>query len=157
MPKDSDYDIPAPSTPSHSADGMVFGGLAGFPLGSLAAVACYWILDAVPFEDAAIFGGLIGSLVGATIGKIARRKMGASTESNIATYIGVLYGLIPGCLIILGGIGIVGGKGSGLLLIAGFFIFPMGGMVIGGMLDRMYEAFLNSRIATWEEDERDRY
>jgi hypothetical protein len=152
-----DSALPSRSPASASFGGMVFGGVTGILVGSLAGIACYWIVGAANYLwDGGINGGLIGLPVGAIIGGVKRRQMGASIESNIATHIGILYGLIPGTLFLLGGIGIVKGKFSVLVVLGAFFGCPTVGMFIGAVLDRIYESFLRPRIPLSGEDEGNR-
>ena len=53
----------------------------------------------------------------------------------------VVYGLLPGLLIFLGGIGALRGK----FLLGAAFACPMVGLLIGGLLDRVYEGILRRR------------
>jgi hypothetical protein len=140
--------LPESLPASTSLAGMGFGAFTGMLSGSLAGVACAWIVGATDhLWDGGISGGLLGLPVGAIIGRVKRRQMGASVDSNIATHIGVLYGLIPGTLFLLGTIGIVRGKFSGLVLVGAFFACVTVGLFIGAVLDRFYESFLRSRVS----------
>jgi hypothetical protein len=134
--------------PPHDTEGAVFGAMAGLFFGVLAGIGCGLLLDQI--DSLWAFGlvcGLAGLPVGAVIGRKDRCNNAGTTNSNIATHIGVLYGLLPGCLVLLGGIGIIKGKLSGMVMLGAFFGCPMTGMLIGGLLDRLYESRLRSRRA----------
>jgi hypothetical protein len=127
---------------------VTFGALAGALIGSIAGVACQSILAAdESFGIGAVTGGVIGFVVGILIGRFDARKRPTAAESNVGTYIGVLYGLAPGILFLLEGMGLIGGNRSGLIVIAAFFASPMAGMLIGGVLDRIYEGLMKPRIS----------
>jgi hypothetical protein len=49
---------------------------------------------------------------------------------------------LPALLILLGGIGIVRGKFSGLLVLGAACAGPMAGMLVGAVVDRFYEGIL---------------
>jgi hypothetical protein len=115
--KNPDGEPPIQSPPSLRQQrslfaGVVFGALVGLPLGAVAGAACCLLIR--------------GDLI----------------RPDIATLIGIVYGLLPALLILLGGMGIVRGKSSGYLLIGSVFVCPMIGLLIGGILDRAFEAAL---------------
>jgi hypothetical protein len=125
----------------NSPAGMFFGALAGLLLGAVAAGACCWVVGQDEFFwHGTLAGAVIGPLGGAAIGVRERKTRGDLIRPDIAAIIGVAYGLLPALLIVLGGVGLVRGKLSGLLLIGAGFAGPMSGLLIGGILDRAYEA-----------------
>jgi hypothetical protein len=125
---------------------MFFGLFSGLLFGAVTGLACHLIVGSPqPLSQFGFVGGLAGVVYGCAIGVRDRRKHGGALESNAATHIGILFGLIPGLLLLLGGIGIVRGKFSVYVVVSGFFMCPMAGLLVGGLLDRMYEAYLKSR------------
>jgi hypothetical protein len=55
--------------------------------------------------------------------------------------------LLPAVVVLLACVGFVRGKFSGIVLIAAAFASPMAGLMIGGVLDRVYESAVGRRSA----------
>lgn len=129
--------------------GVVFGALVGLPLGAVASAACCLLME---LFDLLWHGVLIGSLTGPFGGAILafteRKIRGDLIRPDIATFIGIVYGLLPALLTLLGGMGMVSGNLSGRFFIGSIFIFPMIGMLIGGILDRAFETMLKKSWST---------
>ncbi|MCI0378902.1 MAG: hypothetical protein L0215_14945 [Gemmataceae bacterium] len=124
--------------------GLFFGAFVGLLMGGLVGLACCWICDLQEFVWLGILAGvLVGSLVGALLGKAERRIRGELVRPDIATIIGVLYGIVPSLALLLG-IGEVRGLRSGLLWLGLVFVGPAVGLLIGAILDRAYEASRNN-------------
>lgn len=123
--------------------GVGFGALVGLPLGAVASAECCLQMGLFDFLwHGVLIGSLTGSFGGALLGFTERKIRGDLVRPDIATFIGIVYGLLPALLTLLGSMGMVSGTLSGRLLIGSFFLCPMIGMLIGGILDRGFEAAL---------------
>jgi hypothetical protein len=123
---------------------MLFGGFVGLLMGALSGTVCCALLDFRDFLGQwAVIGAAMGVPGGALIALVERKLRGEQVRPDIATVICVVYALLPALIILLGGLGIVRGKLSGFLLLGAVFACPMCGLLIGGVLDRAYEAGRN--------------
>jgi MFS family permease len=121
--------------------GMLFGAFAGLIAGSTAgAASCGLAGLSGSFWQIVLVGAVAGPLGGALIGIKERRARGNLVRPDIATIICVIYGLVPALLLVLGGIGLVKGKFTGYLFLGVVSAGPMLGLLVGGILDRAYEA-----------------
>lgn len=122
--------------------GTLFGALVGLLMGAVAGAACCWLTGQLRFfYQAVLIGTLAGTIVGALIGLKERKTRGQLVRPDIATFICVVYALLPALLFILQGISGVRGRFSGYLLVGAVFAGPMIGLLIGGILDRAFEEF----------------
>jgi len=129
--------------------GSVFGAFAGFLLGALAGAACCWKLGLTDSPRLwPLVGAVIGCFGGIVIGVKERKARGEFARPDIATIIGLVYGLCPALLTLLGGLGLVRGRFSALALLGMAFTGPVIGLLIGAMLDRAYEAIRNKSWGT---------
>ncbi|MFL5328198.1 MAG: hypothetical protein ACJ8C4_04730 [Gemmataceae bacterium] len=94
----------------------------------------------IPF---AIVGGGVGAIAGILIAMWRNKTYGEAPNPDIATFTGVICGIIPGVLIVIGGGGVAGPK----LVGGSAFGPPMAGLLIGAILDRWYENRLRRVIA----------
>jgi hypothetical protein len=144
--KDPEEESPPQQALQTMPSGMLFGGFVGLLMGSLVAAACCWISGLMDFVRGWVLAGaLVGSMSGFFIGIHERKRHGDLPKTNLATIICMVFGLLPALLIALGGIGLVRGKFSGLLCLGAVSAGPMAGLLIGGLLDRIYEGFLQRR------------
>src|SRR5262245_62104530 len=133
----------APGQPPHWAAGSLFGAIVGLAMGAVAGAACCWLSGAFElFWDGVLIGGVLGSLVGAIIGRRERTR-GRLVRPDSATRICVLFGAIPSLLICLQCAGLAGGAFSVGLFLGLVWAAPMLGLLVGGVLDRSFEACLN--------------
>jgi hypothetical protein len=130
---------------SSAAAGVAVGALDGFFLGFPSALACFWLLDSDgPFWIWLCGGVLIGSVVGAPVGWLETRRGRPIADLNIATHLGIFYGLLPGTLLLVGGVPMIRGRFSGYVILGLFFAGPMLGMLIGGVLDRACDSLFRN-------------
>jgi hypothetical protein len=121
--------------------GLIFGAFVGFLMGVPTALACCWILGLYESQVPAAFAGaMFGTLTGAVIGVMERKARGDLIRPDIATIICFIFGLVPAALMLLQGIGAVRGRFSIYALLGAAFTGPMVAMLVGGLLDRAYEA-----------------
>src|SRR5262249_37099525 len=129
--------------PRHWAAGSLFGALAGLAMGAVVGPACCWLTGAFElFWNGVLIGGILGALVGAVIGPRERTRS-RLVRPDTATLICGLFGVIPALLICLQCAGVAGGRFTILLFIGVVFTAPMLGLLVGGVLDRSFEACLN--------------
>jgi hypothetical protein len=87
----------------------------------------------------------IGTIGGGILGVRHRRGRNDLISSELGTTVCILYALLPALLILLGGTGIIRGKLFGMLALGAAFAGPMAGLLVGGLLDRIYEGILRRR------------
>jgi hypothetical protein len=139
---------------SSAAVGAAVGALDGLILGFACALACFWLLDPDELFWIWLCGGvLMGSLVGAPVGWIETRRGRPIADLNIATHLGIVYGLLPGGLLLVGGAPLIRGRFSGYVILGLGFAGPMLGMLIGGVLDRACDSFFRTRPPNPQEGE----
>src|SRR5262245_58717163 len=80
--------------------GTVFGAFAGLLLGALLIGICGWLAGFL--WPGVLIGAIIGPVGGAVIGYVERTRRGDLVRPDIATIIGLAYGLLPSLLIVLG-------------------------------------------------------
>src|SRR5262249_20665376 len=102
------------------------------------------------FGIGALAGGVIGSLGGGCLGARHRKGRRDPLTSEVGTTVCMTYALLPALLILLGGLDVVRGKFSGLLVLGAACAAPMGGLLVGGVLDRAYEGALRWRQESTE-------
>lgn len=84
---------------------------------------------------AILVGELVGGPAGFALGRQGVRR-GSRSSPSIATTVCCVYTLLPACLILLScGLGIRGGR----IMVGLAFAWPMGGLLVGGVLDRFFE------------------
>jgi hypothetical protein len=139
---DAGRDTPTPSLSQRG--GLLFGAFVGLALGALTGAACCWLADTIDyFGHGVVVGAGLGTLAGAILGHWEARRRGMIGRPDAATHTGALFGLLPGLQAVLMGIGGVGSRLSGFLLIAAFFVGPSVGCLLGALFDRAYESLLN--------------
>jgi MFS family permease len=122
--------------------GTLFGALVGLFMGAVVGAACCWLTGRFPFfYQAVLIGALGGPIVGALIGLKERKTRGGLARPDIATFICVVYALLPSLLLVLQGVSGVRGRFSGYLLVGAVFAGPMIGLLVGGILDRAFEEY----------------
>lgn len=84
-------------------------------------------------------GTLAGPIVGTLIGFTERKKRGDFVKPDIATIIGIVFGLLPALIFFFQGVSGVRGSFSLYSLVGAVFAGPMIGLVAGGILDRAFE------------------
>jgi hypothetical protein len=138
--------LPEPGGPEnlHGRSGLamgLFGALAGIPIGALIGGVCCWLVD---YGDYAWYGAACGAAIGFAAGAITGMAehliRGELVKPDIATHLGFLLGLFPTALLFLGFGAAPGGRFSGYLCIGGLCAGPMGGLLVGAMLDRVHDA-----------------
>jgi hypothetical protein len=75
----------------------------------------------IPWVEWALLSAIIGGLGGAILAFVQWAYRGPYTEPNIATFIGVIYGLLPGVLVFISSLAYVRGKVS-LYIAVGLFL-----------------------------------
>jgi hypothetical protein len=129
--------IPKPST-AIVPPGLIFGAFVGFLMSVPTALACCWLLGLYESQAPAAFAGaMFGTVAGAFIGGMERKVRGDLVRPDIATIICFVFGLLPGLIIFVRAIR---GQFSVYGLVGVVFAVPMIAMLIGGLLDRAYEA-----------------
>jgi hypothetical protein len=119
--------------------GIFFGSFVGTVMGALVGAACCWLMWLPDLANRAIVvGGALGLVGGVAIGWKERK----SRRPDIATIICASYWLVPALCMLLRGAGVVNGKFSGYLFLGMGFVGPMGGMLLGAILDRAYESIV---------------
>lgn len=117
--------------------GLIFGAYAGMLLGGLAGSACCWVTgNSDLLAKGASIGAVVGVVVGGMVGYFERKRRGDLVRPDIASYVGIVFGLIVGAVAL-------SVSGSEFLPVAVFyltFLAPMAGTFLGGVLDRSYEA-----------------
>lgn len=122
------------------AVGAVFGGIVGLPMGAVVGAACCWLTGQFDFLWRGVqAGALAGQFVGGFIGLAERKVRGDLVRPDIATIVCVVLSILPVPLI-LGGIGLVGGAFKLYSLVGMLFTIPAVGFLIGGILDRAFDA-----------------
>jgi MFS family permease len=122
--------------------GVVFGAFVGLLMGAVVGAACCWLTDQFDFLWLGVLiDTLFGPFAGAVVAFTERKIRGDLISPDIATIVCVVFALLPAVLIGLQGIGGVRGKISGYLFLAGIFIGPMIGLVIGATLDRAFDEY----------------
>jgi hypothetical protein len=117
----------------HVLQGLVFGAFVGLLMGPLVGEACSWLAgrDDLLWTGILIGAGL-GPFGGAVIGVAERKLRGNLVRPDIATMIGICFGVLPGLLSISPG------------FVCGLFevmiIGPILGGLVGAILDRAHEA-----------------
>jgi hypothetical protein len=139
--------LPPPPSPSADVSGrMLFGGLSGLTAGAIVGAAGCWFVGRT---DVVWLGGLIGagsgSLGGIPLALWASRPSGDVQRQDVASTIGMTYGLLFIPLVLLGAGGVSGRLSAALLLGMGM-AGPMLGLLVGALLDRVYEG---SRKNLW--------
>jgi hypothetical protein len=125
------------------APGTVFGAFVGMTMGAVTGAACCWLTGLFDFFwHGVLIGTLAGPFAGALIGLKERKARGDLVRADIATLICVVFSLLPALLIGLQGVSAVRGRFSGYSLLGPVFAGPMAGLLIGGILDRAFEAGL---------------
>jgi hypothetical protein len=125
------------------AAGTAFGAFVGLPMGAAVGAACCWLTGLFDFLwHGVLIGALAGPFAGALIGFTERKTRGDLVRPDVATIACVVFGLLPALLVGLQGLGFVTGGFSAYLLAGAVFAGPMGGLVVGGLLDRALEATL---------------
>jgi len=110
-------------------------------MGAVVGSACCWLAGEFHFfGPAVVIGILAGPIVGTLIGFMERKTRGELVRPDIATIIGIVYGLLPALLIFLG-LNSLSGRFSGYLFLGAIFAGPMIGLVLGGILDRAFEEY----------------
>lgn len=132
---------PSPSTPD-----IAFGTFVGLFAGAAVGWMCCWLVGEDGFVwNGALLGALIGAITGSILGYRHGRGRHDFVNSEIATTVCTSYPLLLSLLILLAGIGMVRGKFTGLFVLGAACAAPMLGLLIGGMLDRVYERVLRQR------------
>jgi MFS family permease len=123
--------------------GTIFGTFVGLLMGAAVGAACCWLTGQFYFfRPSVLIGALAGPIVGMLIGFTERKTRGALVRPDIATLVGIVFGLLPALLFFGGGVSSVHGRFSGLLFVGAVFAGPMIGLVVGGILDRAFEEYL---------------
>ena len=122
--------------------GVISGGL----LGAADGIAFHYIVDAFPSPfHAALWGGALGLLGGALLVLVRRAFWGPDISVEIATLLGVLYGVVPGLAVLFLGGPLPGVPGT-RAMIGVVMACSMLGLVIGGLLDRLTDVI----VARWK-------
>jgi hypothetical protein len=139
--------LPPPPSPSADVFGrMLFGGLSGLTAGALVGAAGCWFVGRTDLVWlGGVFGAVFGSLGGVPLALWASRSSGDLQRQDVASTIGMTYGLLFIPLILLGAGGVSGRLSAALLLGMGM-AGPMLGLLVGALLDRVYEG---SRKNLW--------
>jgi hypothetical protein len=125
------------------AAGTAFGAVVGSAMGAAAGAATCWLTGLFDFLwQGALLGTLAGPFAGGLIGFKERKARGDLVRPDIATIIGPVFGLLPGLLIGLQTMRLVTGRKSVYLFLGAVLVGPVCGLLIGGVLDRGFEAFL---------------
>jgi hypothetical protein len=115
--------------------GLFAGAAAG-------ATSCLLVEQSAIFWAATLAAAMAGFVVGGFIGARQMRNPKKAASPDIATFIFVVYSLIPACAILLGGLGFAVGKFPAYLILGMAFGMPMVASLIGAVLDRIYESYL---------------
>lgn len=127
--------------PKVRSRGAVFGLIAGLALGSLAGAGTCWLNEANDWLFwGALVGAAIGCIAGPAIGLFVNSRRADIERVDVATSIGIGFGLVPGALIFVLANARVHRLMSAYGLMGMFFFGPMIGFLIGGVLDRAAEA-----------------
>ena len=125
------------------ATGTVFGAFVGMTMGAVTGASCCWLTGLFDyFWPGVLIGTLAGPFAGALIGLMEREARGDLVRPDIATLICVFFSLLPALLIALQGVSAVRGKFSAYSLLGVVVAGPIAGLLIGGILDRAFEAAL---------------
>jgi hypothetical protein len=112
-------------------------------MGAAVGAATCWLTGLFDFLwHGALLGTLAGPFAGGLIGFKERKARGDLVRPDIATIIGAVFGLLPGLLIGLQAMSLVRGRKSVYLFLGAVLVGPVCGLLIGGVLDRGFEAFL---------------
>jgi hypothetical protein len=125
------------------ATAALFGAFVGLAMGAVVGAAVRWITGEFDLLwSGVLIGALTGPFIGGLIGFAERWLRGNLIRPDLAAIICIVFGLLPAVLVGLQGLGGVRGRLSGYLLVGAVFVGPMTGLVIGGIFDRAFEAFL---------------
>jgi hypothetical protein len=119
-----------------SLQGAVFDAIVGAVFAAAMGAVCWWLVggqDSLPIWLAAFTA--LGLILGIAIG-IRQRAL----KRDVATPICIICAIPPALLIIAASLGEVRGKVT-LYVAGGIAIaFPMLGLIVGGLLDRLRES-----------------
>ncbi|MBM4069277.1 MAG: hypothetical protein FJ271_10075 [Planctomycetes bacterium] len=119
---------------------LIVGVLAGIPVGSVVGTGCCWLIEYLDhIWVGALLGAVGGALAGGLIAFAERQVRGELVRPDTATMVAVVLNLIPALLILLFNLAWSGKMSYWLATMV--FAGPLLGLLIGGMLDRSYEAF----------------
>ncbi len=128
--------------PIDSPPDVLIGAIIGTSMGAALGLLSCWLLGKM---DSGFYAGVIGAasglIVGGILGVRHQKKRINRVNSDIGTTICTFYPILPTMLIMASGAGALQGK----FLLAAFFVGPMVGMLIGSVVDRLYESLLRRR------------
>jgi hypothetical protein len=117
---------------------VAYGGLAGLVLGALHGALLHYISGVASPKETGIWGIALGAAAGTLLGRTLR---GPATGMWLGTTLGLLYGIVPGLTVLYQSI--IVNRIIGPWSLTGLFMAcPMAGLLIGGVLDRCFEALV---------------
>jgi hypothetical protein len=117
--------------------GVAIGALAGVPLGALAVAVCCWLADYGDYAwEGAIYGAAGGVVLGAATGLLERAIRGDLVRPDVATCLGIVCGVVVAAVAVVQVV-----RTPAFYLFIGLVVAgPVGGLFLGGLLDRACEA-----------------
>jgi hypothetical protein len=115
---------------------LTCGVVAGVILGTGDAILLHYLTGELSSPlTAGRWGMLLGAGGGILFVLLERALRGPTAGVAIGTMLGVLFGLVPALVILL-----LGNAGGGKVLLGMMFAPVAGGLILGGLLDRCFEA-----------------
>jgi hypothetical protein len=123
------------------ADLLFSGAFAGAVLGTANAVLAHYLMFDVGSPWAACWwGAALGTAGGVLVVLFRRIVWGPDIGVEVGTLLGLLYGVVPGAAFMVYSLAVRRVASTGWVFV-GFIMAPsMGGLLIGGVLDRVTEA-----------------
>jgi hypothetical protein len=123
---------------------MISGSVAGAILGAANAVLFHYIAGAFDsWQVAGAWGAALGLAGGILIVLLRHGIWGPDKGVNIATVLGLLYGIAPGLAVLVQS-AVVGNAAAVKGLIGMAMVGSMVGLIIGGVLDRITESIVST-------------
>lgn len=133
-----------------------FGVVTGIAAGAAAFWSCCWFVGRLDVSATALFAGaFVGAVVGFIVGSYYGVHHAKRGGPDVASAIVSGFGIVPGILVLTSALGLVHGRVSGFMAVGAACAFPMAGMLIGGVLDRLYERWFWAELNAAEKSLRD--
>jgi len=129
-----------PATPrSDSVFGVVSGSILGI---ATACVGAIFVQATIPMFRVALAGLVIGAAIGGITGMIKFYDRDSFNTSDLGVKLGIVFFVLPAVIQFLGAAGFATGRASAILVVASAFAGLMAGLIVGSILDRVYESIL---------------
>lgn len=127
--------------------GLLFGMVVGVSMGAMAGAASAQLLGVDDhFATFVWCAAFTGAFVGATVVAVEQfKREKAEKRRDTATHVGLVLGMVPSLALLLNvSFGFIRGRFSAYLFASIFFVGPMAGMLLGGVLDRIRDMLFSN-------------